>query len=83
MSFTSPLHGMRLRAVSEGTALVEKVIFLVIGFYVSAYTLPGAFTAIATTAMTSVSGGVISLFQNLLPLIGIVVVVLLFIKSVR
>lgn len=82
MQINSGFYNIRAIA-NEGTALVEKVIFLVIGFYVSAYTLPGAFTSIATTAMTSVSPGVISLFQNLLPLIGIVVVVLLFIKSVR
>jgi hypothetical protein len=68
---------------SEETAIIEKIIMLVIGLYVTAYTVPSAFVTIATTALTSVNPGTISLFQNLIPLIGIVTVVLLFVKSVR
>lgn len=70
-------------AMNEGVAIVVEVIFLAIGIYVAAFILPGALTAIATTALTSVNSGVITLFQTLTPLIAVVVLILLFIAVVR
>jgi hypothetical protein len=68
---------------SEGYGIVVTVIFLVVALYVVAFTLPGALTAISTTALTSVNAGVITLFQQLIPLIAVVVIILVLIGVVR
>lgn len=70
-------------AMNEGVALVVEIIFLAVGVYVAAFILPGALTAIATTALTSVNAGVVTLFQVLVPFITIVVLILLLISVVR
>jgi hypothetical protein len=77
------LNFIRSSAVNEGVGVVVEIIFLAIGIYVSAFILPGALTAIATTALTSVNAGVVTLFQTLVPLIAIVVLILLFISVIR
>lgn len=69
--------------MNEGVALVVEIIFLAVGIYVAAFILPGALTAIATTALTSVNAGVQTLFQVLVPFITIVVLILLLIAVVR
>lgn len=69
--------------MNEGVALVVEIIFLAVGIYVAAFILPGALTAIATTALTSVNAGVITLFQVLVPFITVVVLILLLIAVVR
>jgi len=66
-----------------GINLIIEIIFLAISIYVIAFIMPGALTAIATTALTSVNAGVITMFQILVPLISIVVVILLLISIVR
>lgn len=70
-------------AMSEGLTIVVEVIFLSIALYVAAFVLPGALTAIATTALTSVNSGTITLFQTLVPLVAVVVIVLLFLAVLR
>jgi hypothetical protein len=67
----------------RGIGLIVEIIFLAISIYVIAFILPGALTAISTTALTSVNAGVIVMFQVLVPLIAIVVVILLLISIVR
>ncbi|MDG6998463.1 MAG: hypothetical protein JRN15_05035 [Nitrososphaerota archaeon] len=70
-------------AAGRGIDLVIEVIMIAIGLYVAAFILPGALTAIATTALTSVNGGVQTLFQVLVPLIAVVVLILLLIGVIR
>ena len=77
------LSGKRAGSTAGGIGLITEIIFLAIGIYVLAFILPGALTAIATTALTSVNAGVITLFQILVPIIAIVVVILLFLSIVR
>ena len=69
--------------MTRGVELVVEIIFLAVGLYVAAFILPGALTAISTTALTSVNPGVITLFQVLVPLISVVVIILLMIAVVR
>ena len=69
--------------MTRGVSLVVEIIFLAVGLYVAAFILPGALTAIATTALTSVNSGVVTLFQVLVPLISVVVIILLMIAVVR
>jgi hypothetical protein len=77
------LNIIRSSSINEGIGIVIEVIFLAVGLYVAAFILPGALTAIATTALTSVNGGTVTLFQTLVPLIAIVVIILLFIGMIR
>ena len=70
-------------SINEGIGIVIEIIFLAVGLYVAAFILPGALTAIATTALTSVNPGVMTLFQVLVPLIAVVVLLLLLIAVIR
>lgn len=72
-----------INSVSEGVGLIVEIIFISIGLYVAAFILPGALTAIATTALTSVNGGVQTLFQVLVPIMAVVVLILLLVAVVR
>lgn len=67
----------------DGIQLIESVVFLAVALYVEAAILPGALASIATTALTSVNGAVVTMFQVLTPIIAIVVTVLLYIRIVR
>lgn len=69
--------------MNEGITLIVEVIFLALGVYVAAFILPGALTAIATTALTSVNSGVVTVFQVLVPFVTVVVLILLLIAVVR
>ena len=75
-------HGSYSSASKRGIDAVVEVIFLVIALYVVAFTLPGGLTAIATTALTSVNSAVVTLFQNLVPIIAVIVVILLLLQTV-
>ena len=83
MQFLSFMRATRAGSTNLGINLIIEVIFLAITIYVLAFILPGALTAIATTALTSVNAGVVVMFQILIPLIAIVVVILLLISIVR
>lgn len=63
--------------------LMEDIIELALSLFVEAYVLPPALTAIATTALTSVSSSVVTLFQTLLPLIAVIVTILYFVGRIR
>ncbi len=66
-------------AVNKGVALLVEVIVLTLAAYFTAFLIPGALTAIATTALTSVSSAVATLFQTVLSLTIVAVIILLFV----
>ena len=70
-------------ATTTGVNLIVEIVFLSVGLYVAAFILPGALTAIATTALTSVNSGVITIFQVLVPIVAVVVLILLLIAVIR
>jgi len=70
-------------ATTTGVNLIVEIVFLSVGLYVAAFILPGALTAIATTALTSVNSGVITIFQVLVPIVAVVVLILLLIGVIR
>ena len=64
----------------KGLAIIVEIIMLVIAGYFAALLVPGLLTAIATTALTSVSGAVITLFQTILPFTFVTVIIMLFLS---
>lgn len=62
---------------------MEDIVELALSLFVEAYILPPALTAIATTALTSVSSSIVTLFQTLLPLIAVIVTILYFVGRIR
>ncbi len=64
----------------KGVAIIIEIIMLVIAGYFAALLVPGLLTAIATTALTSVSGAVITLFQTILPFTFVTVIIMLFLS---
>ena len=67
------------RVIEIGFAIILTVILMVIALYFIAYTLPGALTTLSTAAFTSVNGGVIAIFQTLIPITVGFVFVLAFV----
>lgn len=65
-------------AMTKGIVIIVQIIMLVIAGYFAALLVPGLLTAFATTALTSVSAAVITLFQTILPFTFVTVVILLF-----
>jgi hypothetical protein len=74
---------MAASSVNRGIAFIVEIIFLTLGLYFAAFLLPGALTAIATTALTSVNPGVVTVFQVVVPFTAIATLVLLLIGVVR
>lgn len=70
-------------AMNRGVTFIVEVIFLTLGLYFAAFLLPGALTAIATTALTSVNAGVITIFQVVVPFTAVATLILLLIGVVR
>ena len=83
MSITLPKPSFARFTTTEGFGLVVTIIFLAVGLYVAAFILPGALAAIATSALTSVNAGVVTLFQTLVPIIAVITLVLVLISVVR
>ena len=79
----SRLARKRAASTQMGVNLIVEIVFLSIGLYVAAFILPGALTAIATTALTSVNTGVITIFQVLVPIVAVVTLIILLIAVVR
>jgi hypothetical protein len=80
------VHGFTVRvgatvasAISKGVALLVEIIVLTLAAYFTAFLVPGALTAIATTALTSVSGAVQTLFQTVLSMTIVATIIMLFI----
>ena len=74
---------MAASSVNRGIAFIVEIIFLTLGLYFAAFLLPGALTAIATTALTSVNAGVVTIFQVVVPFTAVATLVLLLIGVVR
>ena len=74
---------MAASSVNRGIAFIVEIIFLTLGLYFAAFLLPGALTAIATTALTSVNAGVITVFQVVVPFTAVATLILLLIGVVR
>ena len=74
---------MASTAVNRGISFIVEIIFLTLGLYFAAFLLPGALTAIATTALTSVNAGVVTIFQVVVPFTAVATLVLLLIGVVR
>lgn len=72
-----------MSASENGIDIIIEIVFLSVGLYVAAFILPGALTAIATEALTSVNAGVVTLFQVLVPIIAVVVLLLMLVSVVR
>lgn len=68
---------------ATGTASLKKIVFLALSLYAVAYIMPGALTALATSAFTSVNAGVVAIMTVLVSLVVGFVIILLFIESVR
>ena len=69
--------------VEEGVGILLAGIFAVIFLYFVAYAVPGALTAIATTALTSVNGGVITIFQVLFSIVAVFTFLLILVAVVK
>lgn len=70
-------------AMNRGVTFIVEIIFLTLGLYFAAFLLPGALTAIATTALTSVNAGVQTIFQVVVPFTAVATLILLLIGVVR
>jgi hypothetical protein len=69
-------------AANKGAAILVEVIMLTLAAYFTAFLVPGALTAIATTALTSVSGAVQTLFQTVLSLVVVATIIMLFLSVI-
>ncbi len=69
-------------AATKGAALLVEVIMLTLASYFTAFLIPGSLTAIATTALTSVSGAVQTLFQTVLSLVIVATIIMLFLSII-
>jgi uncharacterized membrane protein len=78
--FHSERHGY---TTQEGVGILLAGIFAVIFLYFVAYALPGALTAIATTALTSVNAGVQTIFQVLFSIVAVFTFLLILVAVIR
>jgi hypothetical protein len=69
--------------VNEGIGILLSGIFAVIYLYFVAYSVPGALVAIATTALTSVNGGVQTIFQVLFSIVAVFTFLLILVAVVQ
>lgn len=67
----------------EGVGILLAGIFAVIFLYFVAYAVPGALTAIATTALTSVNGGVQTIFQVLFSIVAVFTFLLILVAVIQ
>lgn len=70
-----------LASDSEAEGMTGKIIGIAIGLFVAAVIMPAALVAIANATLTGVDSSVITIFQILLPIIAIIGLVMLFLKS--
>jgi flagellar biosynthesis protein FlhB len=70
-------------SVEEGVGILLAGIFAVIFLYFVAYAVPGALVAIATTALTSVNGGVQTIFQILFSIVAVFTFLLILVAVVK
>jgi len=63
--------------------IILAIIGMVIAIYFIAYTLPAALTTLSTASFTSVNGGVIAIFQTVIPITVGFLFVLAFLGLIR
>jgi hypothetical protein len=68
---------------SEGIGILMAGIFAVIFLYFVAFAVPGALTAIATTALVSVNAGIQTIFQVLFALVAVFTFILILVSVLR
>lgn len=71
----------RLASDVLGEGMTGKIVGIAIGLFVAAIIMPAALTAIANATLTGVDSSVITIFQVLLPIIAIIGLVMIFLKS--
>ena len=73
----------RKKHVSDVSAegMTGKIVGIAIGLFVAAVIMPAALVAIANATLTDVDPSVVTIFQVLLPIIAIIGLVMLFLKS--
>ena len=71
------------KVMDVGLGIIVTVILMAISLYFIAYTLPAALTTLSTAAFTSVNGGVIAIFQTIIPITVGFVFVMAYIGVVR
>ena len=71
------------RVASDVSAegMTGKIVGIAIGLFVAAVIMPAALVAIANATLTDVDPSVVTIFQVLLPIIAIIGLVMLFLKS--
>lgn len=69
--------------VQEGVGILLAGIFAVIYLYFVAYSVPGALSAIATTALTSVNAGVATIFQVLFSIVAVFTFLLILVAVIQ
>lgn len=65
----------------SGEGMTGKIVGIAIGLFVAAVIMPAALVAIANATLTGVDAAVVTIFQVLLPIIAIIGLVMLFLKS--
>ena len=65
----------------SGEGMTGKIVGIAIGLFVAAVIMPAALVAIANATLTGVDASVVTIFQVLLPIIAIIGLVMLFLKS--
>ena len=65
----------------SGEGMTGKIVGIAIGLFVAAVIMPAALVAIANATLEGVDPSVITIFQILLPIIAIIGLVMLFLKS--
>lgn len=65
----------------SGEGMTGKIVGIAIGLFVAAVIMPAALVAIANATLTGVDAAVVTIFQILLPIIAIIGLVMLFLKS--
>lgn len=66
---------------NSGEGMTGKIVGIAIGLFVAAVIMPAALVAIANATLTGVDASVVTIFQILLPIIAIIGLVMLFLRS--
>lgn len=64
-----------------GEGMTGKIVGIAIGLFVAAVIMPAALVAIANATLTGVDSSVVTIFQILLPIIAVIGLIMLFLRS--
>ena len=65
----------------SGEGMTGKIVGIAIGLFVAAVIMPAALVAIANATLTGVDASVVTIFQILLPIIAVIGLIMLFLRS--